>query len=195
MKGASALAAAVLMLATASCGGGPRGFYESGPPRVPLGGSFTVQPGKKVVVYGVRSKYCGMEPPAFETAAGEMFNGPGSQGPSVGEVYDAGIGQSVAVLCGGTVPVRAIGYQAPEDFEGDVAMTFYGSGQATVTVAAPKPEAAPAEEPALNPTEPSEPAPLPDPDVTPPPETPKTNIPEGQITPPGSEPLGTDPNN
>ncbi|MEQ9609799.1 MAG: hypothetical protein RLN99_19245, partial [Kiloniellaceae bacterium] len=163
-KGASAFAIAVVMLATASCGGGPRGFYESGPPRIPLGGSFTIQPGKDVVVYGVRSKRCGMEPPSFETALGEMFSGEGSQGPSVGEVYDAGIGQSVALLCGGTVPVRAVGYRAPEAFEGDVAMIFYGTDQATVTVAAPQPEPAPVEEPALDSTEPSEPAPLADPD-------------------------------
>jgi hypothetical protein len=167
-KGASAFAVAVVMLATASCGGGPRGFYESGPPRIPLGGSFTIEPGKDVVVYGVRSKRCGMEPPSFETALGEMFSGDGSQGPSVGEVYDAGIGQSVAVLCGGTVPVRAIGYRASEAFEGDVPMTFFGIDRATVTVAAPKPETEPVEEPALDSTEPSEPAPLSDPDVTPP---------------------------
>ena len=178
LKGASAIAAAVVMLATASCGGGPRGFYESGPPRVPLGGNFTVEPGKKVVVFGVRSKYCGMEPPSFETAQGEMFSGPGSQGPAVGEVYDAGIGQAVAVLCGGSVPVRAIGYQAPEGFEGEVAMSFYGGDQATVTVAAPKPDEEPAEEPALNPDEPSEPAPLADPDVTPPNQEKPEPIPE-----------------
>src|SRR3546814_18607191 len=55
----------------AGCGG-PRGFYASDPPRIPLGGNFTVQPGQEVIVYGVRSKRCGMEPPAFEAAAGEM---------------------------------------------------------------------------------------------------------------------------
>src|SRR3546814_1255264 len=54
----------------AGCGG-PRGFYASDPPRIPLGGNFTVQPGQEVIVYGVRSKRCGMEPPAFEAAAGE----------------------------------------------------------------------------------------------------------------------------
>ena len=185
-KGASAFAVAVVMLATAGCGGGPRGFYESGPPRIPLGGSFTIEPGKDVVVYGVRSKRCGMEPPSFETALGEMFSGEGSQGPSVGEVYDAGIGQSVAVLCGGTVPVRAIGYRAPEAFEGDVPMTFFGIDRATVTVAAPKPESEPA--PEVAPEAASEPAPLPDPDVVPPPgEEPaagNTPIPEGEAGPP-----------
>src|SRR3546814_13271883 len=83
----------------AGCGG-PRGFYASDPPRIPLGGNFTVQPGQEVIVYGVRSKRCGMEPPAFEAAAGEMFSGAGSQAPATGEVYDAGTGQSVVVLCG-----------------------------------------------------------------------------------------------
>lgn len=177
-KGASAIAVAVVMLATASCGSGPRGFYESGPPRVPLGGSFTIEPGQEVVVYGVRSKYCGMAPPTFETALGEMFSGEGSQGPAAGEVYDAGIGQSVVVLCGGSVPVRAIGYRAPETFEGEVAMTFYGSDQATVTVAAPQPEAEPEPEPALDPAEPSEPAPLADPDLAPTDEERQEPIPE-----------------
>src|SRR3546814_16009133 len=62
----------------AGCGG-PRGFYASDPPRIPLGGNFTVPPGQEVIVYGVRSKRCGMEPPAFEAAAGEMFSGAGSQ--------------------------------------------------------------------------------------------------------------------
>src|SRR5690606_20325702 len=103
-------------MALAGCGSGPRGFYASDPPRIPLGGSFTVQPGEDVVVYGVRARNCGMEPPSFATAAAEMFAGEGSQGPAAGEVYDAGTGQSVAVLCGGTVPVRAIGYRAPTDF-------------------------------------------------------------------------------
>src|SRR3546814_4347199 len=79
---------------------------------------------------GVRSKRCGMEPPAFEAAAGEMFSGAGSQAPATGEVYDAGTGQSVVVLCGGTVPVRAVGYRAPADFEGEVSMVFYGTDQA-----------------------------------------------------------------
>src|SRR3546814_7372100 len=92
---------------------------------------------------GVRSKRCGMEPPAFEAAAGEMFSGAGSQAPATGEVYDAGTGQSVVVLCGGTVPVRAVGYRAPADFEGEVSMVFYGTDQAMVTVARP---AEPAEE-------------------------------------------------
>src|SRR3546814_9383598 len=68
----------------AGCGG-PRGFYASDPPRIPLGGNFTVQPGQEVIVYGVRSKRCGMEPPAFEAAAGEMFSGAGSQAPATGE--------------------------------------------------------------------------------------------------------------
>jgi hypothetical protein len=94
-----------------------------------------------------------MQPPAFEVAAAEMFSAEGAQGPASGEVYDAGTGQSVAVLCGGTVPVRAIGYRAPADFEGEVPMVFYGTDQATVTVARPpepepEPEAAPEEEPA-----------------------------------------------
>lgn len=149
----------------AGCGTGPRGFYASDPPRIPLGGSFTVEPGQEVIVYGVRARLCGMTPPTFETAAGEMFSGEGSQGPEVGQVYDAGTGQNVAVLCGGTVPVRAIGYRAPENFEGEVTMTFYGTDQATVTVALPPepgseeeaepesapeatPESPPAEEPA-----------------------------------------------
>ncbi|MGF1628380.1 MAG: hypothetical protein ACFCUT_02815 [Kiloniellaceae bacterium] len=126
-----------LALGLAACGGGPRGFYASDPPRIPLGGSFTVEPGQQVVVYGVRSRHCGMQPPAFETAAAEMFNAEGAQGPASGEIYDAGTGQSVAVLCGGTVPVRAIGYRAPADFEGEVAMVFYGTDRATVTVALP----------------------------------------------------------
>ena len=169
-KGASALAVAVVVLATASCGSGPRGFYDEGPPRVPAGGAFTVEPGQEVVVYGVRSKYCGMEPPTFETALGEMFSGEGAQAPAVGEVYDAGIGQRVAALCGGTVPVRAIGYRAPEGFEGEVAMAFYGTDLATVTVALPAPEveeepaaaAEPAEEPATEPAPGVEPEPAPD---------------------------------
>ncbi|MGD1877482.1 MAG: hypothetical protein ACFB13_08275 [Kiloniellaceae bacterium] len=186
LKGASALAVAVVMLATAGCGGGPRGFYESGPPRIPAGGSFSIQPGQDVVIYGVRSKRCGMEPPTFETAAGEMFSGTGSQGPAVGEVYDAGIGQQVAVLCGGTVPVRAIGYRAPDGFEGEVPMTFYGTDQATVTVALPAPEPDPeaVPEPALDPAEPSEPAPVADPDVTPPPGTEPAPEPNPEAGPP-----------
>ena len=172
----------------AGCGGGPRGFYASDPPRIPLGGSFTIEPGQDVVVYGVRSQRCGMQPPAFETAAGEMFAGTGSQGPTVGEVYDAGTGQTVAVLCGGTVPVRAIGYRAPADFEGEVAMTFYGTDQATVTVArAPEPEpeaeAAPPE-----PVTATEPAPLPDATIEPPPggepNLENTPVPEGEAGPP-----------
>jgi hypothetical protein len=130
----------------AGCGTGPRGFYASDPPRIPLGGSFTIEPGQEVIVYGVRAQPCGMTPPTFETAAGEMFAGEGAQGPAVGQVYDAGTGQNVAVLCGGTVPVRAIGYRAPENFEGEVAMTFYGTDQATVTVALPpEPEPEPEE--------------------------------------------------
>ncbi|MGE5767397.1 MAG: hypothetical protein ACM35H_09415 [Bacteroidota bacterium] len=174
-----------LSAALAGCGGGPRGFYASDPPRIPLGGSFTVEPGQDVVVYGVRSRNCGMQPPSFETAAGEMF-GEGSQGPAAGEVYDAGTGQSVAVLCGGTVPVRAIGYRAPADFEGEVTMTFYGTDQATVTVARP-PE--PEEEPApAEPVTATEPAPLPDATVEPPPsEVPdleNTPVPEGEAGPP-----------
>lgn len=143
MKGlrwrAGALALAVVGLAAAGCGG-PRGYYESGPPRVPAGGSFTIEPGQEVVLYGVRAKRCGMEPPSFETASQEMFSGEGSEAPAAGEVYDAGIGQRVIVACGGTVPVRAIGYRAPEGFEGDVSMVFYGIDQATVTVALPAPE-------------------------------------------------------
>lgn len=194
---AGALAVAVVVLATAGCGG-PRGYYESGPPRVPAGGDFTIQPGDEVVVYGVRSKYCGMEPPTFETASQEMFSGEGSQGPAVGEVYDAGIGQRVSVPCGGTVPVRAIGYRAPEGFEGEVPMVFYGTDRATVTVALPEPEpeAEPESEPALNPEEPSEPAPLPDPDVQPPSED-QGPIPEGEAGPPESplnEAPGAQPN-
>src|SRR3546814_19562874 len=78
-----------------------------------------------------------MEPPAFEAAAGEMFSGAGSQAPATGEVYDAGTGQSVVVLCGGTVPVRAVGYSAPADLEGEASMVFYGTDQAMVTVARP----------------------------------------------------------
>jgi len=141
-----------LALGLAACGGGPRGFYASDPPRIPLGGSFTVEPGEAVIVYGVRSRLCGMQPPSFETAAAEMFNADGAQGPASGEIFDAGTGQSVAVLCGGTVPVRAIGYRAPADFEGEVPMVFYGTDQATVTVARPpepepEPEAAPEAEP------------------------------------------------
>src|SRR3546814_13000005 len=54
----------------AGCGG-PRGFYASDPPRIPLGGNFTVQPGQDVIVSGVRSKRCGMEAPAFEAARSE----------------------------------------------------------------------------------------------------------------------------
>jgi hypothetical protein len=142
-----------LALGVAACGGGPRGFYASDPPRIPLGGNFTVEPGQDVIVYGVRSPRCGMQPPTFEVAAAEMFSAEGAQGPASGEVYDAGTGQSVAVLCGGTVPVRAIGYRAPADFEGEVPMVFYGTDLATVTVARPpepepEPEAAPEEEPA-----------------------------------------------
>jgi hypothetical protein len=138
--------ALVMALGLAGCGTGPRGYYASDPPRIPLGGSFTVEPGQEVVVYGVRSRLCGMPPPTFETAAGEMFGGAGSQAPAAGEIYDAGTGQSLAVLCGGNVPVRAIGYRAPADFEGEVAMVFYGTDQATVTVARP-PEPEPEPEP------------------------------------------------
>ncbi|GAB4224011.1 MAG: hypothetical protein Tsb0032_27690 [Kiloniellaceae bacterium] len=168
-------------MATAGCGG-PRGYYESGPPRVPAGGSFTIQPGEEVVVYGVRSKYCGMEPPTFETASQEMFSGEGAQAPASGEVYDAGIGQRVSTPCGGSVPVRAIGYRAPEGFEGEVIMVFYGVDQATVTVALPEPEPEPESEPALDPTEPSEPAPMPDPDIVP--QSEEGPIPEGETGPP-----------
>jgi len=180
--------ALILAAGLAGCGGGPRGFYASDPPRIPLGGSFTVEPGQDVIVYGVRSKRCGMEPPTFETASGEMFAGAASEGPSAGSVYDAGTGQSVAVLCGGTVPVRAIGYRAPDDFEGEVTMTFYGADQATVTVArAPDPEAE--EKPATSePVTASEPAPLADPAVEPPPgDAPapaNTPVPEAEPGPP-----------
>lgn len=173
----------------AGCGGGPRGFYASDPPRIPLGGSFTVEPGQEVIVYGVRAKRCGMQPPAFEAAAGEMFGGEGSQAPSAGEVYDAGTGQSVAVLCGGTVPVRAIGYRAPADFEGEVAMVFYGTDRATVTVARP-PEPSDEAPPAVEPEAATEPAPLADPSVTPPggeqaaPDS--APVPEGEPGPPPS---------
>lgn len=172
--------ALALVVATglAGCGGGPRGFYASDPPRIPLGGNFTVEPGQEVVIYGVRSRRCGMQPPAFETASGEMFAGETSQGPAVGAVYDAGTGQSVAVLCGGTVPVRAIGYRAPDDFEGEVTMTFYGTDRATVTIArAPEPEEEPA---ASEPVTATEPAPLPDPAVEPPP---------GDVPPPANTPV------
>src|SRR5690606_20623979 len=159
-----------LSAALAGCGSGPRGFYASDPPRIPLGGSFTVEPGQSVVVYGVRARNCGMEPPSFETAAAEMFAGANAHGPAAGEVYDAGTGQSVAVLCGGTVPVRAVGYRAPADFEGEVTMPFYGIDRATVTAARP-PE--PEEEPAApEPVTATEPAPLPDTTVEPPPSGP-----------------------
>lgn len=151
-----ALAATLVVMATAGCGG-PSGYYESGPPRVPAGGSFTIQPGQDVVVYGVRSQRCGMEPPSFEVASQEMFSGEGAQGPSAGQVYDAGIGQRVSVPCGGTVPVRAVGYRAPEGFEGEVSMVFYGTDQATVTVALPQPE--PEEEPEAAPEDEEAPQP------------------------------------
>lgn len=194
---AGALAVAAVVSATAGCGG-PRGYYESGPPRVPAGGSFTIEPGGEVVVYGVRSKFCGMEPPTFETASQEMFSGAGSQAPSVGEVYDAGPAQRVSVPCGGTVPALAIGYRAPEGFEGEVSMVFYGADQVIVTVAAPEPEPEPEAEaePVLDPAEPSEPAPLPDPEVVPPSEE-QGPIPEGEAGPPDSplnEPPGAQPN-
>jgi hypothetical protein len=172
----------------AGCGTGPRGFYASDPPRIPLGGSFTVEPGQEVIVYGVRARNCGMTPPTFETAAGEMFAGGGSQGPEVGQLYDAGTGQNVAVLCGGTVPVRAIGYRAPENFEGEVAMTFYGTDQATVTVAlppAPEPEpeegAEPETTPEAAPAPTEEPATEAAPVVEPPP--PAIPLPEVQAEP------------
>src|SRR3546814_16859335 len=66
-----------------------------------------------------------------------------------------------------TVPVRAVGYRAPADFEGEVSMVFYGTDQAMVTVARP---AEPAEEavPAAEPDTATEPAPLPDYEITPP---------------------------
>lgn len=173
------LAVAGLALGLAGCGSGPRGFYESGPPRVPAGGSFTIEPGQDVVVYGVRSQYCGMEPPTFEAASQEMFAGEGSEAPAVGEVYDAGLAQRVSVPCGGTVPARAIGYRAPADFEGEVSMVFYGSDQATVTVALPEPEPDEAgegeAESDVEAGAESEPAPLPDPDV----EAPSDNEPVG----------------
>lgn len=195
---AGALAVAGVVLATAGCGG-PRGYYESGPPRVPAGGSFAIEPGQDVVVYGVRSKYCGMEPPSFEIASQEMFSGEGSQAPATGEVYDAGLAQRVSPPCGGTVPVRAIGYRAPEGFEGEVSMVFYGVDQATVTVALPEPEPEPEEEPEAEPVEDpeavSEPAPLPDPDVVPSSE--QEPIPEGETGPPESpleEPPANQPN-
>lgn len=145
--GARALAVAVLLMLVAGCGG-PRGFYASGPPRVPAGGVFAIEPGQDVVVYGVRARRCSMAPPTFETASQEMFSGEGSQAPEVGEVYDAGEGQRVSVPCGGSVPVRAIGFRAPADFEGEVTMVFYGADQTTITVARPpepepEPEAAP----------------------------------------------------
>ena len=188
----------------AGCGTGPRGFYASDPPRIPLGGSFTIEPGQEVIVYGVRAQRCGMTPPTFETAAGEMFAGEGAQGPAVGQVYDAGTGQNVAVLCGGTVPVRAIGYRAPENFEGEVSMTFYGTDQATVTVALPpepepepeegaepeaEPEAAPEAAPETAPEAPAdEPAEEGAPVVEPPP--PAVPVPEVEAEPlPGEEAL------
>ena len=184
--------ALVLAVGLAGCGGGPRGFYASDPPRIKLGGNFTIEPGQEIIVYGVRSKRCGMQPPAFEVVAGEMFGGEGSQGPSAGEVYDAGTGQSLAVLCGGTVPVRAVGYRAPADFEGEVAMVFYGTDQATVTVARPpepEPEPEPEAEPEVEPepeAEPgaaTEPAPLPDTTVEPP---------AGEEPAPGNAPIPED---
>lgn len=176
---------AVAGFVLAGCGG-PRGYYESGPPRVPAGGSFTIEPGQDVVVYGVRAKRCGITPPDFQTAVAEMFTGLGSQAPEVGEVYDAGLGQRTSVPCGGPVPVRAIGYRAPEGFEGEVAMVFYGGDRATVTVALPEPEPEPEVEP--EPVTATEPAPLADPDVAPPageePPADQQPIPEGEAGPP-----------
>src|SRR3546814_16977778 len=102
----------------AGCGG-PRGLYASDPPRIPLGGNFPVQPAQEVIVYRLRSKRCGMEPPAFEAAAGEMFRGAGSQAPATGALSAARIGQSVVVLCGGTVPGRAVGYPTPAECSGE----------------------------------------------------------------------------
>jgi hypothetical protein len=184
MKGRSRRATwfvvAVAGLVLAGCGG-PIGFYRSGPPRVPAGGTFAIEPGQDVVVYGVRAKRCGITPPDFQTALAEMFTGQGSQAPEVGEVYDAGIGQRTSVPCGGPVPVRAIGYRAPEGFEGEVAMVFYGADRATVTVALPEPE--PEVEPEAEPVTATEPAPLADPDVLPP-EGEQQPIPEGEAGPP-----------
>jgi len=188
--GAAALVLAGALLALSACGG-PRGYYSSGPPRVPTGGAFTIEPGQDVVVYGVRAKRCGMTPPTFESAAGEMFSGEGSQAPEVGQVYDAGDGQRDSVRCGGRVPARAIGYRPPEGFEGEVTMVFYGVDQATVLVRRP-PEPAPegeagaeAEpEPEIAPAAESEPAPLPDPDVLPP--SGQGPIREGEAGPPES---------
>src|SRR3546814_17979878 len=82
----------------AGCGG-PRGFYASDPPRIPLGGSFTVAPGGDVVVYGVRSKRCGMQPPAFAAAAGEMLAGADSQGPSDGRSEERRVGKECVSTC------------------------------------------------------------------------------------------------
>jgi hypothetical protein len=175
-----ALAVAVVALGLAGCGGGPRGFYESRPPKTPAGGSFAIEPGQDVVVYGVRAKRCGIAPPDFVTAAEEMFSGEGSQAPQAGEVFDAGLGQRVSVPCGGSVPVRAIGYRAPAGFEGEVTMVFYGSDQAVVTVAVPKPEPEPESEPEPEPVTATEPAPLPDAEVTPP---------AGEEPAPGDKPI------
>lgn len=149
-RGAIGLAVAVAVLATAGCGifdGGGSGRSRERP--TPAGGAFTVEPGQEVIVYGVRARRCGITPPDFATASGEMFGGPGSQAPEVGEVFDAGEGHRASVPCGGRVPVRAIGYRAPAEFEGEVSMVFYGSDQAIVTVALPEPEPEPEPEPDL----------------------------------------------
>jgi hypothetical protein len=87
------------------------------------------------------------------------------------------------------VPVRAIGYRAPADFEGEVAMVFYGTDRATVTVARP-PEPAEEAPPMVAPETPTEPAPLADPDVTPPgggqPAPDSAPVPEDEPGPPPS---------
>jgi hypothetical protein len=167
--GARALAVAVAALAAAGCGAIPSSTFRDAPARIPGGGTFIVEPGEDVIIYGVRARRCGMPPPTFETAAGEMFSGEGAQGPQAGEVFDAGTGQRVAVLCGGQVPVRAIGYRAPEGFEGEVTMVFYGTDQATVTVARP-PEPEP-EEPEEDAEDEAEPAAEETPDADAEPET------------------------
>src|SRR3546814_16604094 len=75
----------------AGCGG-PRGFYASDPPRIPLGGSVTVAPGGDVVVYGVRPKRCGMKTPDFGEAAGARFAGADS-------TEERGVGKECGCRC------------------------------------------------------------------------------------------------
>ena len=96
--------------------------------RTPSGGSFKVESGSEVIIYGVRGPSCGLPVPDFNVVMTEF-----SKLPSEGTLYDAGVGRRNSVGCGRVVPVRAIGYLSPPDgFSGKFTIVSYCSDRATV---------------------------------------------------------------